>query len=310
MWSERDCRTAVSKIESEKRSGGALFGRIVARFVEEYDPSRKCPSALSSPALVRACHAREHFIGTITNHLRGHAGNELRSPAGSRGTLFRFFGVVAIWYFYMCRKVHWILAISSPRLAHPPVPPRAVERQETLREQSRWRNEAGRSRFAIFAWLDEKKIGIRREIARRYSVSLNARLSASSPSRHHVAYMRDLVSRFVRWVVLRIAPEKGNAHLRSYTRASSTISSSRAASRNTSRSYFVTPISFFFFFFNREPYPNRAYHSFATSQSVRMLQVRKKRFSLTALYYIKYICTGKGKTELYIKRVRVHILDN
>lgn len=89
---------------------------------------------------------------------------------------------------------------------------------------------------------------------------------------------------------------------------SSTISSSRAASRNTSRSYFVTPISFFFF--NREPYPNRAYRSFATSQLVRMLQVRKERFSLTAPYYIKYICTGERKTELYIKRVRVHILDN
>lgn len=134
-----------------------MFGRIVARFVEEHDPSRKCPGALSSPASVRARHAREHFIGTITNHLRGHAGNELHSPAGSRGTLFRFFGAVAIWYFYMCRKAHWILAISSPRLARPSLPVRSRDRKRYGNKVGEETKPVGRDSQFSRGWMRKRK---------------------------------------------------------------------------------------------------------------------------------------------------------
>jgi len=108
------------------------------------------PGALSSPL----SSSRKNIIGTTTNNLRGHAGNELRSPFVSLVT--SQFDILTRW------KAHWILAISS---LHPPVS-HAIERRETFRERSRWRNEANRLRFAIFAQMD-RKIG---------NVSLNTRI--------------------------------------------------------------------------------------------------------------------------------------
>lgn len=90
--------------------------------------------------------------------------------------------------------------------------------------------------------------------------------------------MRDLASLFIRRVVLRIAPEKRNAHLDFYSRAS--------FDNSELSSYFAIivsqlPYNAYFFSLVREPYLNRTYRSFATSQSVRIhtLQASKENLA-------------------------------